>query len=86
MSPRKEERFVDHYWHPKKRSIVAIWAVVIAAAVVLAIIFQDDDPNTDEGAGAGALAFVVGMVATTIYLAVGSYRHSRRRKRTSKTR
>ena len=72
---------MDQYWNPKKRTIVAIWAVVIAAAVVLAIIFQDNDPNTDEGAGAGALAFAVGMVATVIYLAVGSYRHSRRRKR-----
>jgi hypothetical protein len=71
---------VDHYWHPKKRSIVAIWAVVIAAAFVLAVIFQDNDPNTDEGAGAGALAFVVGMVATVAYLAVGQHRHARRRR------
>ena len=54
---------------------------MIAAAGVLAVIFQDNDPNTDEGAGAGALAFAVGMIAIVIYLAVGSYRHSRRLKR-----
>jgi tryptophan-rich sensory protein len=72
---------LDKHWHPKKRAIAAIWVVVFLAAAVVAFIFQDDDPYTDEGSGAGALAFIVGMAATIIYLAVGPYLHSRRRKR-----
>ena len=72
---------MDEHWHPKKRTIVAIWVVVLLAAGVVAFIFQDDDPNTDEGSGAGALAFVVGMAVTIIYLAIGPYLHSRRRRR-----
>jgi hypothetical protein len=55
--------------------------VVFVAAAVVAFISQDDDPYTDEGSGAGALAFAVGMAATIIYLAIGPYLHSRRRKR-----
>jgi tryptophan-rich sensory protein len=72
---------LDEYWHPKKRAIVAIWVVVFLAAAVVAVIFQDDDPYTDESSGAGALAFVVGMAATIIYLAIGKHLHSRRRRR-----
>jgi uncharacterized membrane protein YccC len=55
--------------------------VVFLAAAVVAFVLQDDDPHTDESSGAGALAFAVGMAATVIYLAIGPYLHSRRRKR-----
>jgi tryptophan-rich sensory protein len=72
---------MDQNWQPKKRTIVLIWAVVLVAAGVLAFLLQDDDPYTDESAGAGALAFVVGTAATGVYAAVGSYRHSRRGRR-----
>lgn len=75
---------MDGHWHPKKRTIVAIWVVVFLAAAVVAVIFQDDDPYTDESSGAGALAFIAGMAATVIYLAIGPYLHSRRRTRDSR--
>ena len=71
---------MDEHWHPKKRAIVAIWVVVLVAAAVVAFIFQDDDPYTDESSGAGALAFVAGMAGTISYLAIGPYLHSRRRR------
>lgn len=38
-------------WRPRGRVIAVIWVVVLAAAVVLAVILQDGDPSTDEGAG-----------------------------------
>jgi hypothetical protein len=56
-------------------AVVLIWTFVFVAALVVAVVFADDDPATDEGAGAGALAFVVGGALTGTYLAV-RYRRS----------
>jgi drug/metabolite transporter (DMT)-like permease len=67
-------------WHPKKRWIVVIWVVVLGAAILAASIWHDNDPSTDDGAGWGAIAFIVGAIATTAYLVVSSFRHSRQKK------
>jgi hypothetical protein len=48
IRPRKGG-LLDEHWHPKKRTVVAIWVVVFLAAAVVAFVLQDDDPNTDEG-------------------------------------
>jgi hypothetical protein len=70
-------RTVEARWHPKKRVIAGIWIVVFGVAFGAAAIFQDNDPNTDEGAGFGALAFIVGTLGTVVYLVAGRLRHSR---------
>jgi hypothetical protein len=51
-------------------AIAAIWILVLVAAFVLVALFADDNPSTDEGAGAGALAAIVGALLTALYLAL----------------
>jgi tryptophan-rich sensory protein len=63
--------------HPRRRVIVAIWLALFVAGVVGAILFQHNDPNTDDGAGWGALILIAGMVLTVGYLAVSSLLNSR---------
>ena len=55
-------------------AIAGIWVVVFIAAFVLAALSADDDPNTSEGAGAGALAVIVGSVLTGVYLLIQELR------------
>jgi hypothetical protein len=52
------------------RVIVGIWVVVLTGAVVFAALIADDDPNTSEGAGAGALSAIGGSVLTGVYLLI----------------
>jgi hypothetical protein len=54
--------------HPNGRVIAVIWIVLLVLAFVAAIVFQDDDPTTDEGAGAGALVGIVGSILTGLYV------------------
>ena len=54
--------------------LVSIWMLVFAAAFVLAAVYADDDPKTDEAAGFGALAGLVGIVLTVVYLGVSRIR------------
>jgi hypothetical protein len=50
-------------------ALTVLWAVVLTGAVLLAALAADEDPNEDETAGAGAIAFVVSGVLTLIYVA-----------------
>ena len=50
--------------------IVCIWIVVLVGAFLLAAVAADDNPATDDAAGAGALAGIVGGLATAVYLGV----------------
>ena len=63
------------YW-----AIAAIWIVVFIAAFIFAVLIADDDPNTDEGAGAGALAVPVGGLLTGVYLLVRETRARRKKQ------
>ena len=67
--------------HPNMRTLGFIWAGVFAAGFVLAAVATAvaNDPQTDEAAGAGALAGVVGFGLTLVYLAVSLLLHPRRR-------
>jgi tryptophan-rich sensory protein len=70
---------VQPKWHPKKRAIAVIWVAVFGAAFAAATVFQDNDPNTDDGAGYGALAFIAGVFCTAMYIVYGAFRQSRLR-------
>jgi hypothetical protein len=48
--------------------VAAIWALVFGGAFLLAPYAADDDPSTDDAAGAGALAAVVSGLLTALYL------------------
>jgi peptidoglycan/LPS O-acetylase OafA/YrhL len=50
--------------------IAGIWTAVFALAGTAAAAFPDDDPRTDDASGAGALAAIVGGLATALYLFV----------------
>jgi hypothetical protein len=63
--------------HPRGSVIAYIWIATFVAGLLLATFFQDDDPKTDDAAGAGALIFVVGGALTIAYLAVGRRLSSR---------
>jgi hypothetical protein len=58
--------------HPRGNVIAYIWIGTAVAGLLVAMFFQDDDPNTDDAAGAGVLIFVVGGALTVAYLAVAS--------------
>jgi hypothetical protein len=51
-------------------AVVVILSSVFVLALVAAAAFADDNPNTDEASGFGALAFIVGGVLLCIYFAV----------------
>jgi hypothetical protein len=61
--------------------IAFIWTWVFVAAMLAAAVFRDNDPNTDEAAGFGALAVPVGIVLTLAYVLGGPLFHHFRRKR-----
>ena len=63
--------------HPRGSVIAYIWIGVLTLAFLAALFSQDEDPNTDEGAGFGALSFVVGMALTVAYLAVAKRLNAR---------
>jgi O-antigen/teichoic acid export membrane protein len=50
-------------------ALIVLWAVVLTGAVLIAALAADEDPNADDTAGAGAVAFVVSGVLTLIYVA-----------------
>jgi hypothetical protein len=56
--------------HPRGTVIAYLWIGVFLVAFLGALYSLDDDPNTDEGAGAGALAFLVAGALTVAYLAL----------------
>jgi hypothetical protein len=68
------------YW-----AIAAIWVVVFSAAFLLAAVTADDNPNTDEGAGAGAVAVIVGGLLTGIYLLIRETRARREKERIARS-
>jgi predicted RNA-binding Zn-ribbon protein involved in translation (DUF1610 family) len=51
-------------------AIVVIWGGVFTAAFVLAAFYADDNPDTDDASGAGALAAVAGTILTVLYFGV----------------
>lgn len=58
--------------HPNGRTLAFIWLGVLVLALVVALllaVFGEDDANVDEPAGIGALAGLVGLVATFVYIA-----------------
>jgi len=63
-------------WSRTAVVITSIWVLVFAAAFVLASVYTDDDPKTDEASGFGALAGIVGILLTVLYLAVSRIRTS----------
>lgn len=50
---------------------------MFVAGFVGALFFQDNDPNTDDGAAWGVLIFIAGGVLTAVYLVVGHRLNSR---------
>lgn len=54
--------------HPSGRVIAIMWACLFVAAFVGAVVFQDDDPTTDDGAAWGALLAFVGGALTAVYV------------------
>jgi hypothetical protein len=67
-------------WHPRGRIIALIWVGVFVLAFVAAALFQDNDPATDDAAGFGVLAGIVGGALTLVYALVGSSLARRRRE------
>src|SRR4051812_37624743 len=63
--------------HPRGSIIAYIWIVLITVGIVGATFFQDSDPKTDEGAGAGALIAIVGGVLTAVYIVLAKRLNSR---------
>jgi peptidoglycan/LPS O-acetylase OafA/YrhL len=68
------------YW-----AIAAIWVVVLVGAFLLAALTADDNPNTDEGAGAGVLAAIVGGLLTGVYLLIRETRARREKERIARS-
>jgi hypothetical protein len=63
--------------HPRGDVIAYIWIGLFVAGFLVALFFQDDDPNTDEPAGVGALIFIAGTGLTVAYRAVGKRLNAR---------
>ena len=53
---------------------------MLAGAFVLAAVGADDDPGTNEGAGAGALAAIAGGLLTGVYFLVRERRAAARKR------
>jgi hypothetical protein len=68
----------------KQRDIVAlvvIWSLVLTGAFLLAALGADDDPQTDDAAGAGVLAAIAGAILTGLYFFVLELRSRKERVR-----
>ena len=60
-------------------AIVLTWVAALAGAFVLAVVGADDDPGTNEGAGAGALAAIAGGLLTGVSFLVQRRTAARKR-------
>ena len=57
--------------HPKGSIIAIIWCGLFVLGFIGAAVFHDNNPNTDDAAGWGALIGVAGTALTAVYV-IGS--------------